>query len=389
MVNCSHCWEDITGLPFNCHRCTGEYCSKHRLPEDHDCPGLLKRKEKNQERWKKVIQGPSYKKERKRKISHQRKKGPSEKLSHFLTYKTRNFSNWLNSRGHHRYNFERRFNYLLGIILPLAISIVAYVVFYSNAQKLNEINLWIIKLGGILILISIFFIIKYGIRFIKELINILKRQKNWLKYLIVILIFFLLWQAYTNNETILNPVFDIYDETNFSLFSPINLGNFSFESNSDSSAINKEIPISSDFRSGLLNSDSKRDVGIMEQEILILVNEERQKYGARSLTAKSNLNSFARGWSDKMISQNFFEHSNLNFPYPSIAGENIGETPIHYDVIGCGSTYTNNQLAKCFVEGWIGSHGHHENMIDNRFSMTGIGVSCDSSKCRATQVFSG
>ena len=72
-----------------------------------------------------------------------------------------------------------------------------------------------------------------------------------------------------------------------------------------------------------------------------------------------------------MISENFFEHSNLNFAYPSIAGENIGETPIHYNVLGCGSTYSNSQMAKCFVDGWISSTGHHENMIDKRFSMTG------------------
>lgn len=90
-----------------------------------------------------------------------------------------------------------------------------------------------------------------------------------------------------------------------------------------------------------------------------------------------------------MISQNFFEHSSLNFFYPSTAGENIGETPIHYNVVGCGSTYGNSQMAECFVSGWIGSPGHHENMISSSFSMTGIGVSCDSSKCRATQVFSG
>lgn len=134
---------------------------------------------------------------------------------------------------------------------------------------------------------------------------------------------------------------------------------------------------------------NKRDIESIEQEILILVNEERQRYGSRELITRNELNSFARIWSDKMISQNFFEHSNLNFPYPSIAGENIGETPIHYDVIGCGSTYTDYQIARCFVIGWIDSPGHHENMIDKRFSMTGVGVSCDSSTCRATQVFSG
>src|SRR3989338_11330168 len=94
---------------------------------------------------------------------------------------------------------------------------------------------WIIKLGRVLILTSLFFAIKFGWRLGKEGINILKRQKNWLKYLIIILIIFLLWQAYTNKDTVLNPVFDTYDKTNFSLFAPISFGNFSFESDSSPS----------------------------------------------------------------------------------------------------------------------------------------------------------
>jgi len=138
-----------------------------------------------------------------------------------------------------------------------------------------------------------------------------------------------------------------------------------------------------------LTSGGEKNIGEIEAKILVLVNEERSRNGAGALSSSSNLDNFARDWSNKMISQDFFEHSNLDFQYSSIAGENIGETPIHYDVIGCGSTYSEENMAECFVTGWIGSSGHHENMIDKRFSMTGIGVSCDSSKCRATQVFGG
>lgn len=136
-------------------------------------------------------------------------------------------------------------------------------------------------------------------------------------------------------------------------------------------------------------SGEDRDTAEIEQEIHRLVNIERGNYNARALSRKNNLDTFAKEWSNKMMNEGFFEHSNLNFYYANIAGENIGETPIHYNVIGCGSTYTNDAIAKCFVDGWIESEGHHENMISYSFSMTGIGVSCDSSKCRATQVFSG
>ena len=42
MVKCDHCGEEVY-LPFRCSYCGGYYCSKHRLPEFHDCTGLYRR----------------------------------------------------------------------------------------------------------------------------------------------------------------------------------------------------------------------------------------------------------------------------------------------------------------------------------------------------------
>lgn len=402
MTECSYCGKKIEGvLPHKCKFCGQIHCHNHLLPESHDCIGLEEHKKRNLERWRdasifssvkdnhyqeseEIINTPRKNKHAPSTKKDYRKQNFNSKIKNYFLAKYDNLIYWLRRREHHQYDYSRRINYLITTILIFVASIVGLNIFYSDATKLNEINIWIINLGGVLILTSLFFAIKFGWRLGKEGINILKRQRNWLKYLIIILIIFLLWQAYTNKDRVLNPVFDIYNETNFSLFAPVSFGNFSFESNPNSGSSG-----SSNSGGGWLSGDSGRDVSIIEQEILVLVNEERQRYGSMALTSKSNLNSFARSWSDKMIAENFFEHSNLNFAYPSIAGENIGETPIHYNVLGCGSTYTNSQMAKCFVDGWIGSPGHHENMIDKRFSMTGVGVSCDSSKCRATQVFSG
>jgi len=35
---CHYCLESVY-MPFRCHRCGGYYCSGHRLPEKHNCPG--------------------------------------------------------------------------------------------------------------------------------------------------------------------------------------------------------------------------------------------------------------------------------------------------------------------------------------------------------------
>jgi len=39
MPNCDVCGKQVD-LPYNCNECGGVHCSKHRLPENHDCPGL-------------------------------------------------------------------------------------------------------------------------------------------------------------------------------------------------------------------------------------------------------------------------------------------------------------------------------------------------------------
>ncbi len=409
MICCDYCGKNIDDVPFKCHRCTGHYCSKHHLPEDHNCPGLEKEKSKNQERWKNAfVETFSNKKHIKElyyrskqdKDFHTRKQNPLTKLKYFFVYKAKDFGNWLNSREHHRYNFNRRLNYLLGIIIPLAISIIAYVIFYTNAQKLNEINLWIIKLGGVLILLSIFFMIKYGIRFIKELINLLKRQTNWLKYLIIILLIFLLWQAYNNKETVLDPVFNFYNQTNFSLFIPIGGINIS----SDGSNSNNYIPIISDVKDAI--TPKPKDISIIEMEVHRLVNEQRTSHGLSALSWDSKLSDIARSHSQDMLNNNFFDHTNLRGEDPTARAdkvgyscykdygsyytmgiaENIGGAPFG-DVSGCGYVGSEQSVAKCLVEGWMGSLGHRENILTASYDSEGIGVACDSSECLGTQNF--
>jgi hypothetical protein len=39
MPTCDVCGRQVD-LPYNCNECGGTYCAEHRLPENHDCPGL-------------------------------------------------------------------------------------------------------------------------------------------------------------------------------------------------------------------------------------------------------------------------------------------------------------------------------------------------------------
>ncbi len=42
MTYCEFCGEQIGYLPFNCKYCSGTFCKKHRLPENHECTFELK-----------------------------------------------------------------------------------------------------------------------------------------------------------------------------------------------------------------------------------------------------------------------------------------------------------------------------------------------------------
>lgn len=39
MATCDRCGKQV-GMPYRCRFCGGTYCEEHRLPENHDCPGL-------------------------------------------------------------------------------------------------------------------------------------------------------------------------------------------------------------------------------------------------------------------------------------------------------------------------------------------------------------
>lgn len=41
MADCDHCGVH-ENLPYECRHCGGTFCAEHRLPENHDCPGLAK-----------------------------------------------------------------------------------------------------------------------------------------------------------------------------------------------------------------------------------------------------------------------------------------------------------------------------------------------------------
>jgi predicted nucleic acid binding AN1-type Zn finger protein len=51
MPKCNHCNKKLDFLPFTCKFCHELHCTKHRLPEDHKCIGLMQYKELKEEQF--------------------------------------------------------------------------------------------------------------------------------------------------------------------------------------------------------------------------------------------------------------------------------------------------------------------------------------------------
>lgn len=58
---CHYCLEPVSQILFRCKRCSGLYCSRHRFPEEHNCPGgeVTRIKIKQERKEKKEEQEPS------------------------------------------------------------------------------------------------------------------------------------------------------------------------------------------------------------------------------------------------------------------------------------------------------------------------------------------
>lgn len=55
-ARCEECGEEVD-MPFDCKFCQGRYCDKHRLPEKHDCRGLVTHKEQLRQEGR-LLQSP-------------------------------------------------------------------------------------------------------------------------------------------------------------------------------------------------------------------------------------------------------------------------------------------------------------------------------------------
>ncbi|MCF7798511.1 hypothetical protein K9M74_01260 [Candidatus Woesearchaeota archaeon] len=401
MVRCNECNTQIRELPFKCKFCGQHHCSSHRLPEDHHCTGLPRKNLFHN------LKGGKRKQHRSHNKLHQSYQATETNIIRFAKRKYHQAKYWLNRRQHRKYtNWNNFFMNLFWI----AILSVSFGIIYSNIDKLNEIILWFIPLGGALILMNIFFLIKYLWKFIKRIGYWYKGERNWIKYLVLILILLLVWQGYQHKDTIFDKAIEKYNEVKFSNLFPFGISD---EISEDSLFSKKSVSTITEGVSQQIKevvdpdpiSDKTMDV---EKAILKYTNAERRSKGLSSLKWDSKLATVARDHSLDMVENDFFSHDNLKGEDPTdrairhgynvhkeLGGgwysdgiaENIGKMPTG-DVEGMGYVSSDaDSIAKAHVESWMDSPGHRANILESKYSILAVGCAYDGLYYVCTQNF--
>jgi uncharacterized repeat protein (TIGR02543 family) len=117
-----------------------------------------------------------------------------------------------------------------------------------------------------------------------------------------------------------------------------------------------------------------------EALIIVLVNAERQQSGLPALSGDSLLASLAKEHSISMVVNNFFSHDRYpgerSFDYGmlpgEIRGENIAMIPTRQYIPG--PYLSLQEVCAWAVSLWMSSPGHAANILDSRFTRTGVGV---------------
>lgn len=164
----------------------------------------------------------------------------SEKIKHFVKKKWDNFTDWFTDKEHPHSRLNK--NVFFHDALKLIGLILVFLIIYSNLDKINQIVLIFIKLGSLLQLVLLFFILRKAWHLTINIKYAFRGLNHGTKAIIAIVIVLLLFMAFLNQDKVVNSITQTYEEANFSKINPIQVSaNFSLFG-SDKNSSGKIIP---------------------------------------------------------------------------------------------------------------------------------------------------
>lgn len=116
-------------------------------------------------------------------------------------------------------------------------------------------------------------------------------------------------------------------------------------------------------------NNTNSSVSSIEQEVVRLVNIERQKEGLAPLKLDTSLSNVARLKSEDMKKKGYFSHTSPTYGSPF---DMLKQFNITYKTAG-ENIAKGQKTAKAVVDAWMNSEGHRRNIMSKSFTHIGVG----------------
>ncbi len=116
-------------------------------------------------------------------------------------------------------------------------------------------------------------------------------------------------------------------------------------------------------------NNSNSSVSSIEQEVVRLVNIERQKAGLAPLKIDTELSKVARLKSEDMKKKGYFSHTSPTYGSPF---DMLKQFNITYKTAG-ENIAKGQKTAQAVVNAWMNSEGHRRNILSKSFTHIGVG----------------
>ncbi len=116
-------------------------------------------------------------------------------------------------------------------------------------------------------------------------------------------------------------------------------------------------------------TDSLSGYSADEKGLLKLINNQRTAYGLPELSFNNELQRVAKAKAQDLVANNYFSHNSPTYGSPFDMMKSFGIT---YKT--AGENIAGNSSLTGAVDAWMNSSGHRENILNNAYNYTGIGV---------------
>lgn len=146
---------------------------------------------------------------------------PLEKMKHFAKRIREDFCAWFNEKEHPQSRLNK--NVFFHDLLKIICLILVFLIIHYNVDKLNQIVLIFIKIGSLLQLILLLFVLRKAWHLILNLKYAYRGLSHGVKAVIAMIIIVLLFIALQNQNSVVDLITGSYEKVEFQKFNPIKI----------------------------------------------------------------------------------------------------------------------------------------------------------------------